>query len=403
MMYLARIAPLGVGGVFPEQPDGSKVGWLRVIYKGERRWARPCYAFGRFHPPTEHWIRKYNDRWGVWVSPMLSPYGEELEDNLVYLGFCPFGGGVQADVTDAFPEKKLLFSEKWELVVNETAAEPSVMLRYVGDALNIPTSPADPGAEIIKISQKPGDERIHVEHIVTGAPLAPQPTNLDVDEEGNVVINVTKNVTTVVGTDAAPGNVDTAIHGDVTLAVGTDAVPHNVTATVKGTTEYTGKGKATVTLMDELVAEVAKKVMATLADELVVQVAKKVGLTLADELEATITKKVCLSVAAEVAASVATKFDVQVDGQPSLKVEGGKATVGTGAESGVIFSALSSAWSTVMGSIAGHTHTLGSTVGNLGYPVGGSTDPSAAISTIATAPPIALAECQKLKIPATGP
>ena len=379
MFRLARIAPLdGDATVLADQPDGGQQGWLRVVYKGEYRWARPCYAFGRFTPPSAHWVRKYAGRLGVWVIPMAGPVGEELEDFLVYVGFAPLEGGTQPDVVGAFPERKLFFSERWELVVDDTAAAPSVTFRYVGDPENDADPPADPGAVTVKFSQEPGAESIWVDHIVDGAPIG---TNLLVDKDGTVTINVHKDVVTVV-----EGNTDTRVKGTETRVV---------------------DKKRTLTFNDELVAEVVKQVTATLDDKLVAEVKKEVTLTLdkkvtatlKDELEAEIDKKVTATLQAALSATVATTLDLVVAnvsklsmdsaqavlqaasvakatlaassfkvelGADSLKVVGASsaavATVGDGSDAAVAYTPFDILWgqlfSIVMLTISTHTHDV---------------------------------------------
>ena len=176
-LHLARIHSPGPNPEdhIPEtqQPDNTKKGWLQVIYKGGIRFARPCYTWGRFTPPTTLWLEKYADKFGVWVIPEETEHSIEREDHLVYLGFDPFEDTLPQDILAAFPEKKLAFTDRWEVVVDDGSADPSFSVRYKGD----PSDPAKggdanphptDGSVVLKISQKDGFEAITLSRIAPG-------------------------------------------------------------------------------------------------------------------------------------------------------------------------------------------------------------------------------------------
>jgi hypothetical protein len=138
--YLARILPWAdAAQLYAEHADDENKGWLLVIYKDEVQWARPCYPRGQFTPPTQAWIERHAEKWGVWVAPEMHPHAEEQDDHLVYVGFEPLGGTLPSDVEAGFPKKQLWFTADWEVVVNEDAAAPEVEIRAIN-----PDAPEQP-------------------------------------------------------------------------------------------------------------------------------------------------------------------------------------------------------------------------------------------------------------------
>lgn len=170
MLYLARILSTAEDATPGVEPDSTKKGWLQVVFKGEIRLARPCYGWSSFTPPTDLWIKKYADKFGVWVATEMTNDVEESQDHLVYVGFDPYEDTLPADILAAFPEKKLVQTDRWEFVVDDGAAGPSVVLRYKGD----PSTDTNPhpddgvGTEVLRISQEDGAELIRLKKVAPG-------------------------------------------------------------------------------------------------------------------------------------------------------------------------------------------------------------------------------------------
>lgn len=191
-LRLCRIAPLneplGPGtGSQEAQPDEGKLGWLQVIYKEELRWARPCFPFGEYTPPSDEWIRNNADRFSVWVACESTFSKFESEDHLVYLGFVPLEDGL--DDMSSFPNKTIRRIGRWEVVFDNSATGASAELRYIGDPenpLETATTPAAPGATVLKITQAVGSESIRLEQFVAGKPTLPTPTFIEIDVVGNL-------------------------------------------------------------------------------------------------------------------------------------------------------------------------------------------------------------------------
>ncbi|HAA56940.1 MAG TPA: hypothetical protein DCE42_19395 [Myxococcales bacterium] len=185
MLTLARIIQ-PESGQQDTQPESSKKGWLQVVYKGEPRWARPCYAFGRFSPPDDLWLKKYAEKLAVWVTTERAELGEEDEDHLVYTGFLPLEDTLPTDIEDAFPQKQLSFSSRWELVQAQDANEPFLELRYTGDPDEV-NAPQEPGATLFRISQKPGGESIKISQIIDGSPSG---TSIELKPDKSIVLGI---------------------------------------------------------------------------------------------------------------------------------------------------------------------------------------------------------------------
>jgi hypothetical protein len=128
--HLSRIAPdsAELDGETTKLDD-TKIGWLRVIFHGNIRWARPAYPKGCFTPPTKAFLDKYREKLGVWVAPQWSSNDDEQSCHLVWTAFSPFGAQVlPPDVEAGFPAKQFFYTANWELLVDD---EGTVDARYV--------------------------------------------------------------------------------------------------------------------------------------------------------------------------------------------------------------------------------------------------------------------------------
>ncbi len=131
MFYLARIAPVDatLDGETTTM-DSTKVGWLRVIFHGNIRWARPAYPKGHFTPLSPAFLAKYGEKLGVWVAPEWGPHEDERSCHLVWTKFEPFGAKVlPPDVEAGFPNKQLFFTPNMELVTDDVTGD--VDIRFV--------------------------------------------------------------------------------------------------------------------------------------------------------------------------------------------------------------------------------------------------------------------------------
>ena len=113
-MYLAKIA------VDEYEMDTQKMGWLRVWYKRELRWAMPKMRFGAFEMPTKEWLAKYGDCLGVWIVGQKTYDEREHEAYLVWDGFSFFEGKVPEEALANYPYVRLFFTENWKMSFDDT-------------------------------------------------------------------------------------------------------------------------------------------------------------------------------------------------------------------------------------------------------------------------------------------
>jgi hypothetical protein len=129
MLHLARIHPFDAA-MDAEFKDDEKIGWLRVVYHSQIRWARPAYPKGHYTPPTPEFVKKYAEKLGVWVAPEKSSNEDERDCHLVWFGFSPYGADVlAADVAGGWPNKQFFFTANWEFIVDDAAG--TLEARYV--------------------------------------------------------------------------------------------------------------------------------------------------------------------------------------------------------------------------------------------------------------------------------
>jgi len=83
-LYFARLSK---SDYYSDDPD--KLGWVRVLFGQDIRWARPVFQFGSFSIPSREWIEKYGTLVGVYVDRMQDFNGKETSD-LVWVGFSFF-------------------------------------------------------------------------------------------------------------------------------------------------------------------------------------------------------------------------------------------------------------------------------------------------------------------------
>jgi len=117
-MYLAAIAQVDTW-----QDDSNKTGWIRVIYKRELRWAKPCLGFG-MAIPTQEWVERNRTRYKIWVTAEDNPTEARREDSLIYMGFYPIGGDNFVEpasrVRDGYPEVAPFEWGPWRIVLDQS-------------------------------------------------------------------------------------------------------------------------------------------------------------------------------------------------------------------------------------------------------------------------------------------
>ena len=89
-MYLARFAN-EIGNFDPDSE--KKLGWIKVEFRGQIRWARPCMPLGTFQVPSVEWVQKY----GHWVNIYVDFLDEDPAD-LIWVGFSPLKGRIPPEV-----------------------------------------------------------------------------------------------------------------------------------------------------------------------------------------------------------------------------------------------------------------------------------------------------------------
>jgi len=112
-MTLARISP-------NYEPDANKIGWLRVIYHGELRWAMPKMRFGSFEMPSKEWIDKYGDSLRVWIVGQTTPDERDEDAYLVWDGFTFIEGKLPDEALSGFPYVRMTFTENWKIITDDT-------------------------------------------------------------------------------------------------------------------------------------------------------------------------------------------------------------------------------------------------------------------------------------------
>lgn len=185
MLHQARIVSFDDR---PSLPSGHQSkGWLCVEHKGEIRWARPCFGVGSYRPPSDLWVKKNAEKFGVWVTEE-SENGDDPASHLVYLGFIPLEDGLDsADLAD-FPEKSVQSWDRYKWREDSRDSERTLTLYYTGWADD---SDAPQGGEqpVLQIRQQSGSETIELIHVQngqqSGSKLSFQPSkNFELEIDG---------------------------------------------------------------------------------------------------------------------------------------------------------------------------------------------------------------------------
>jgi hypothetical protein len=192
-MYLARIA------VDEYKLDDEKIGWLRVHYKGQLRWAMPKMRFGAFEMPSKEWVEKYGNLLGVWIVGQTTPDEREREAFLVWDGFAFLPGKVPQEAVEGFPYVRMYFTENWTMLFSDKKDENRFVLKHLDGSL-------------IVIDRKTGEESIKIEDAVHGHSVV-------LDKNGVKVVEGSSSNEFVMDKD---GNLNVTVNNDATVNVSGD-------------------------------------------------------------------------------------------------------------------------------------------------------------------------------------
>lgn len=123
MKYRARLT---TNSFFED--DANKLGWIKVVFHDEVRWAMPHWDLGHMRIPTKEWMQKFGDYIFVWV--------EKIEDSehLCWTGWALLQlpandeDGQQLttypsellDSIASYPYVQLWFTESWTMSIDDT-------------------------------------------------------------------------------------------------------------------------------------------------------------------------------------------------------------------------------------------------------------------------------------------
>ena len=116
---------LGLATIPPSEyfvTDPQKLGWIKVKYRHEVLWAKPCFQLGSFAVPTAEWVDAYGSSVYVLVDTI------EGSDDLVWVGFMFHTDATPDETVANYPYTKVFFTENWKLEVNDTPGELSLSL-----------------------------------------------------------------------------------------------------------------------------------------------------------------------------------------------------------------------------------------------------------------------------------
>lgn len=191
-MFLAQVVPPDERPKIPADHAGK--GWLCVVHKGETRWARPCFPMGQYNPPSDIWIKKNAEKYGVWVDEESENDGNPAS-HLIWFGFIPMEDGLDAVDTANFPDLGIQQWDRFKWVEDSRDSERTLSLFYTGfaDDSDAPSGGQQP---VLVIRQKTGSESIEIIHVKNGVASGtkmvfnPDKT-VDLKIDGGSGINVT--------------------------------------------------------------------------------------------------------------------------------------------------------------------------------------------------------------------
>lgn len=127
MLHLAKLVK------YEEDPD--KLGWIKVEYKEQIRWARPCFAFGHFFIPSKEWIDKYINSLAVWVTTEQG--GDDRENYLIWMGFTFLDDGVPAEALENYGYVRHQFTENWFTSVDDTPGDNKLIAKHRDNGISV--------------------------------------------------------------------------------------------------------------------------------------------------------------------------------------------------------------------------------------------------------------------------
>lgn len=203
--------------------DEDQIGWLRVLYKGEIRWAMPKMRFGSFEMPSKEWVEKYGSMLGVWIVGQTTPDERDGESFLVWDGFTFLKGKVPQEALVDFPYARLYFTENWSMLFSDMKDKNRFVLKHLVDN-SMFSIDRTKDAECITIVDGKFNHNVLLDKDGITVLEGTSGNTIVMDKDGNVAVTVSGNVTVT-----ADGDVTVTASGDATVEATGDA-------TVKGTT-----------------------------------------------------------------------------------------------------------------------------------------------------------------------
>lgn len=133
MKYRARLTK----GAFFED-DTDKLGWIKVVYNDEVRWAMPHWDIGQIKIPTKEWMEKFGSYIFIWVDKV------DDSEYLCWTGWAllklPANDGDGKQLTSypselletitSYPYVQLWFTENWTMTIDDTADKNKFTLAH---------------------------------------------------------------------------------------------------------------------------------------------------------------------------------------------------------------------------------------------------------------------------------
>lgn len=155
-LYLATIAP---EQYWTDDPEATCA--IRVIYKRQVKWAKPCLPLGAFTPPTKDWVLRNRKRFKVWVICEKQIVARMQQDSIVYIGFLPMGGDVHPEPNPAtalsYPNVAVSETGDWRLEIES------------GDNMSLRLVRVETPAEPVAVVDKDGNIELAADFTAKGA------------------------------------------------------------------------------------------------------------------------------------------------------------------------------------------------------------------------------------------
>jgi hypothetical protein len=211
--------------------DEDRIGWLRVIYKGEVRMAMPKMRFGSFEMPSKEWVDKYGSMLGVWIVGQTTPDERYSESFLVWDGFTFLKGKVPEDALQDFPYARLYFTENWSMLFSDMADKNRFVIKHTDGTLFMIDRTKD--SECFTFGDGKLNHNVLLDKDGVTLMEGASGNTIVMDKDGGVTVNAIGDVKVVAGGDVyveASGNA-TVKGTKVTLNMGGGKILTDLTAT----------------------------------------------------------------------------------------------------------------------------------------------------------------------------